>query len=201
MIRLKIQIIFTFFLFGYSCVLNAQQNDLNTEIKNLSSLEYEKKRITNRITDVTGATYCSGALSQYETELLEIGITSKRLKENVVQCTVGDFDGNGYLDFAFWGLDKKEKHGTLWSDYENYFVVFFEKSNVINTIKIKTEKGLCLVHYPPQSEDGFNGEPTSKNDSLWTWGTTDDGYDDYSKGVVYIYNKGLRKFDQVKFGE
>ena len=191
----------TFFILSYCFALNAQQNVLDTNILNLSSLKYEKERIINRITDVTGATYCSGTLPEYEKELLEIGITQKRLKENTVQCTVGDFDGNGYLDFVFWGLDEKEKHGTLWSDYENYFVVFFEKSKVINTIKIKTEKGLCLVHYPPQSEEGHYGEPISKNDSLWTWGTNDDGYDDYSKGIVYIYNKNLEKFDRVKFGE
>ncbi len=192
---------FTFLVLSYCFAMNAQQNDLDTNILNLSSLKYEKKRIVNRITDVTGATYCSGKLPEYEKELLEIGITQNRLKENPVQCTVGDFDGNGYLDFVFWGLDEKEKHGTLWSDYENYFVVFFKKSKVINTIKIKTEKGLCLVHYPPQSEEGHHGEPISRNDSLWTWGTNDDGYDDYSKGVVYIYNKNLGKFDQVEFGD
>lgn len=189
------------FIFSFVCFINtySQQDNLNSNIKNESNLEFEKNRSTNRITDVEGATYCHGELNGYEKELLKIGISTEKLKNEFVQCTVGDFDGNGYLDFVIWGLSPKEHKSIRWSDCENYFVVFFEKNQVIHSAKIKTEKGSCLVHYPKRKTIGENGEPISKNDALCVWGSTD-GYDDYSKGIVYFYDTRNKEFKTIKFG-
>lgn len=129
----------------------------------------------------------------------KIGISKNKLKE-LVQCTVGDFDGNGYLDFVIWGIDKtkKIKDNVQWSDGENYIVLFFEKSKIIRTTKIKTTS--YLVHYPPRTKKGPNGEPITNKDALWVWGETDD-YDDYSKGKVYIFDSKSENFKIIPFGK
>lgn len=105
---MKIKLILGIFILNFY-FLHAQQDSLNPNIKNESTLNYERTQKINRYTDVVGATYCFGTLNKYNEELLEIGIKPEKLKNDTVQCTVGDFDGNGYLDFALWGLDKEKK--------------------------------------------------------------------------------------------
>ncbi len=197
------KIIFSIMLFLFA-ILNgfSQQQKLNPKIKNESKLNPQSTKATNKITDVDGATYCSGEIDDVSIkEINKIGITASKLEE-LVQCTIGDFDGNGYLDFVIWGIDKtkKIKNNVQWSDGENYVVLFFEKSKIIKIKKIKTTPGFYLVHYLPRSKKGVNGEPITKNDALWIWGETG-GYDDYSKGKVYIYDSKSENFKMTEFGK
>lgn len=170
----------------------ALQSELNQNIKNESSLQFSKED-----KEIDGATSCHGTVdSGTLKELNEIGIKKEDL-EKKVYCTVGDFDGNGYLDFAIWGGNKNKNK---WPDYENYLVLFYEKDRKIKIIKIKSDfRGELFVHYPPRSKIGPNGEPISSNDALWLIGQSGD-YDDVSKGIVYIFNSKLGVFNKVEFG-
>jgi hypothetical protein len=187
------------FLFGQN--LLAQQNALHSNIKNESGLHIQSKDAPPRISDVIGATYCYGTLDTCLDKLKEIGISKNRLQK-LVQCTVGDFDGNGYLDFSIWGIDstKKYQDNIEWTDAENYLVLFFEKSKIIGSIKIRTTPGFNLLHYPRRLKTGPNGEPKSNNDALWICGETDDYYDT-SKGTVYIFDSKSENFKTVPFGK
>lgn len=198
---MKVLFILVIIILFYSQLLFAQQNELNPKIKNESTLHLQSKDEPRRITDVIGATYCNGVLDTCLEKLEEIGISKTKLEEKV-QCTIGDFDGNGYLDFAIWGVDttKKYQYNIQWTDYENYLVLFFEKSKIISSIRIKTIPGYALVHYPPRFKTGPNGEPISNNDALWICGDTD-GYYDESKGIVYIFDLNLGSFRTVEFGK
>lgn len=77
-------------------------------------------------------------------------------------------------------------------------ILFFKETNIIETEFIKTDPGFPLVYYPVRHEIGPNGEPISNNDALWILGETD-GYDDYSKGKVFIYDKQNLEFKTVEF--
>jgi hypothetical protein len=190
-------IFFGFINFGFS-----QQIKLNPNIKNESNLRLQAKNAPNRITDVIDATYCYGTIDEVSMgKINKIGISKNKLKE-LVQCTAGDFDRNEYLDFVIWGIDaaKKNKDNIQWPDGENYVVLFFEKSKIIRTKKIKTSPGFYLVHYPPRTKKGINGEPVTNKDALWTCGDND-GYDDYSTGKVYLFDSKTENFKIIEFGK
>lgn len=171
----------------------AQQNNLNSKIKNESQLRLVQDSATMS-TDIIGTTYCSGSVDTCANFLEEIGITKTKLAKKV-RCTVGDFDGNGYLDFAFWGIDKSGE-----PDYENYVILFFDKAKTVRCLKIKTPSRNLLVYYSPRQKVGPHGEPKSINDGLWLLGETN-GYDDDTKGIVYIFNLKTNKFDAINFGK
>ncbi|MCU0361645.1 MAG: hypothetical protein MUF75_13215 [Bacteroidia bacterium] len=186
-------------IFIFGLLTKGQQLDLSEKVKNDSPLRLQAKDSPKKITDVIGATYCFGDLDTCLNLLINIGVSKYRLTK-FTQCTAGDFDGNGFLDFVIWGHDttKIKDEGIDWPDYENYLVLFFKGTGVVRTELIKTEKGLPLVHYPPRLTKGPNGEPVSKTDALWTWGQTDDN-DDYTKGTVYIFDDG--RFTSISFGQ
>lgn len=174
----------------------SDQNELNQSIKNESTLQLVSAP------GITGASKCKGALDSTVNSFYKTGISSEDLL-NGVFCTAGDFDGNGYLDFAIW-FNKNTSDTNIESyspDYKNYLILFFHKNRVVYSIIMKTEvAGSLLVHYPPRIVKGENGEPVSKNDALWEIGETD-GYDDVSKGTVYIYNSKKEMFEKTKFGK
>jgi len=190
-------IFFGFIQNGFS-----QQEKLNPKIKNESKLHLQAKNAPHRITDVIGATYCYGIIDDsFMEQINKIGISKNKLKE-LVQCTVGDFDENGYLDFVIWGIDttKKQRDNIQWADAVNYIVLFFEKSKIIRTKKIKTTPGSYLVHYSPRAKKGHNGEPVTNKDALWICGETND-YDDESKGKVYLFDSKSEEFKIIEFGK
>lgn len=169
----------------------AHQENLNNGIKNESSLRYESANEPARFDDVVGATVCSGTVSNPE-ELKKIALSEADLKEGV-HCTVGDFDGNGYMDFALWGFNKRRKT-------RSYLVLFFEKDNLIKSALIESKySGRLLVHYPPRKSVGKHGEPVSSLDGLFEIGDTN-GYDDETKGTVYLFDSKSGGFRKIKFG-
>lgn len=177
-----------------------QVNKPDSSVLNESGINFTTITKGSSINSIPGASFCKGFFEKHPKVLTDIGISALILNKEC-NCTVGDFDNNGYLDFAFWGIDKSEpiRHGVNNLDYENYVVLFFNKSNIINTKKIKTEPGFPLVYYPKRSQTGDNDEPISNKDCLWVWGSTEDGYDDYSQGTVYTYNNYTKEFDKIKF--
>ena len=54
------------------------------------------------------------------------------------------------------------------------------------------------MYYPSRHEIGPNGEPITENDALWIWGESE-GYDDYSKGTVFVYDAKQSEFRTVEF--
>jgi len=178
---------------------SGQVNQPDKAILNNSGIKYSPITAVSNQNATIGASYCKGWLKKHPDALTKIGISPELLKDGC-SCTVGDFDANGYLDFAFWGIDTSEpkQNGFNKLDYENYVILFFEESDMIETQLIKTDPGFPLVYYPKRLEIGPNGEPISNKDALWIWGETD-GYDDLSKGQVFIYNTQDSKFQSIEF--
>lgn len=181
-------------------IVFGQINQPNSNLINESGVTYTPITKVSNQNSTLGASFCKGVLKNHPNSLTEIGITPEILEIDC-NCTVGDFDGNGYLDFAFWGIDKsnpRNQSGLNNIDYENYLVLFFKEENIIKTSYIKTEPGFPLVYYPKKQELGQNGEPISKNDALCIWGESD-GYDDYSKGKVFIFDTHSSGFKTIDF--
>jgi len=174
----------------------AGQNELNPNIKNESTLQLFSA------SGIVGASICKGKLDTNVVSFRNTGISSEDLLNGVL-CTAGDFDGNGYLDFTIW-FNKNTSDTITKSydpDYKNYLVLFFFKDSVVYSKIIETEvTGSLLVHFPPRIKQGENGEPVSINDALWEIGETN-GYDDVSKGIVFIYNSKQGIFEKIKFGK
>jgi len=181
-------------------VVNGQVNQPDSTALNESGISYSPIMKVNNQNATIGASFCKGVLKNHPSSLTEIGISTKILEKDC-NCTVGDFDGNGYLDFAFWGINKlnpTNQSGLNNLDYENYVVLFFKGETILNSELIKTESGFPLVYYPLRQEIGPNGEPVTKNEALWIWGESD-GYDDYSKGTVFVYETKESEFIKVEF--
>lgn len=181
-------------------IVNGQVNQPDSTALNESGISYSPITKANNQNATIGASFCKGVLKNHTSTLKEIGISPKILEKNC-NCTVGDFDGNGYLDFAFWSIDMlnpTNQSGLNNYDYENYVVLFFKGEIILNSVWIKTEPGFPLVYYPLRQEIGPNGEPITKNESLWIWGESE-GYDDYSKGTVFVYDKNESEFKTIEF--
>src|SRR5438105_4689621 len=89
-------------------------------IKNESAVTYRRNSSGEIDTYI-----CSGAVPK-GVNLEKIGVNVDGFKSGVV-CAPGDFDGNGYLDFALYNNSKAKNQG---------LVIFFKKSKVIGTSDI-----------------------------------------------------------------
>ncbi len=75
-----------------------------------------------------------------------------------LSCIVGDFDGNGFADFAFQG--EKLVDGT----HRRYLkVLFYEDKKVTREMLLQ---GDFFFLYPATKEEGEFGEPPSETDGL-----------------------------------
>ena len=75
-----------------------------------------------------------------------------------LSCIVGDYDGNGFADFAFQG--EKLVDGTL----ETYLkVLFYEDKKLTRETLLR---GDFFFLYPAANEEGEFGEPLSETDGL-----------------------------------
>ena len=82
-----------------------------------------------------------------------------------LSCLVGDYDGNGFADFAFQG--EKLVDGT----HRRYLkVLFYEDKKVTREMLLRGE-GFFLYH--ATKEEGYFGEPPSETDGFSTGGEGD----------------------------
>ena len=122
---------------------------------------------------------CSGTLND-PTILNMIGLKDADLKKGT-KCIAGDFDGNGYLDFALYGrsiyespvIDRSEALG----------VIFFQGSNIIKTQVLKDQHFSSPELYPATTKKGPFEEPISKNAGIVEWG-------EGGTTVICLYNSG-----------
>ena len=73
-------------------------------------------------------------------------------------CVVGDFDGNGFLDFAFQGHKRSDEE-----QIPTLRVLFYRGSDIIRIIDIP---GFAFLLYPATDSEGQFGEPKTDFDGL-----------------------------------
>lgn len=128
---------------------------------------------------------CSG-LEAYGHELVTIGLRRSDMN-GAVPCVPGDFDGNGYFDFAIWGRlrpDEPDSPGTRF-----FKILYFAEGNIIKSQQIETPGCDHLWLYLSKEEESEDGEPpTSPHDGLLQIGEGETVY-------YYIYDdeRGILK--------
>ena len=137
--------------------VNGIAGSLNT--KNESTIVYKNELKQSR-------NVCSGSIND-ATILHKIGLTEADLRKDV-DCVVGDFDGNGYLDFALYGRIIHEP--PVIDHPEALGVIFFQGSNISKTQVLKDQHFSAPELYPTTSKKGPFGEPVSKNAGIVEWG-------------------------------
>ena len=104
--------------------------------------------------------------------LSDIGIYDYGLRRGM-SCVVGDFDGNGFLDFGFQGRTSSEAR-----QVKTFRVVFYGEADVIRTVDLRGE-GYFL--YPATDLEGQFGEPATRVDGLTIPGEGDSTF-------VYLFD-------------
>jgi hypothetical protein len=122
---------------------------------------------------------CSGSIND-STILDKIGLKEADLKKGV-ECVVGDFDGNGCLDFALYGRIIHEP--PVIDHPEALGVIFFQGSNIIKTQALKDQHFSAPELYPAKTKKGPFGEPISKTPGIVEWG-------EGGATVICLYNSG-----------
>ncbi len=122
---------------------------------------------------------CAGTIDGKKAGLDEIGIKPEDLAKGII-CIPGDFDGNGYLDFAFFGTVAGEKVAK---------VVFFKEKKAIRGVVLKAPG---LQFYPAREKAGKHGEPATDRDALASPG---------ADGVVtlYMYDADAKAWKELKY--
>lgn len=154
----------------------------NQRPKNLSFIHYTPGKAD---TDVTLPGRCSGTVGK-EAKLEEVGLTSEMLKVGV-QCVAGDFDGNGYLDFALYG-SKVSKLKYLERDYR---IIFFDHAQVIFISQIRNmgdyggEPDVLMLYR--KDYDLSDRCPKSKREGLISW-----GHGEFN--IIYLFDTKKKVF-------
>lgn len=131
---------------------------------------------------------CRGSISS-KVRLSEIGISPQELKTGLV-CVAGDFDGDGYLDFLFYGKVTHRKNSD--SYYKKFLIVFFNKNNIVRQIPFEFEKRLIWpALYEATNKTSRQGHPASKTDSFFDPG---EGAADW----VFIFDKKTNTFKATR---
>ena len=122
-------------------------------------------------------------------ELKETDLSVKKIEKGV-RCVVGDFDGNGYLDFFVYGKYKKPG-GSVAPYPEKYVILFYEKKKIIHSIVLdNTNPKTALtdpVLYPATKRTGAHGEPVSKTDGIIQQG-------EGGTSTVLLYDRNTKNF-------
>ena len=101
-----------------------------------------------------------------------------------LSCIVGDYDGNGFADFAFQG--EKLVDG----NHRNYLkVLFYEDKKVTREILLRGE-GYFLYH--ATKEEGEFGEPPSETDGLRTGGEGDSQH-------IFLFDSDTETFIESEY--
>lgn len=146
--------------------------------KNLSSIHYKPEK-----TDAYLPGRCSGKVGS-DAQLEKVGLTNEMLKVGV-QCVAGDFDGNGYLDFALYG-SKVSKLKYLERDYR---IIFFDREHVIFVSQIRnisdySEPLPLQLYYKGIKYDEC---PKPKNEGLYSPGAGE-------FNTIYLFDKNKKIF-------
>ncbi len=102
-----------------------------------------------------------------------------------LSCIVGDYDGNGFADFAFQG--EKSVDG-IRNTYLK--VLFYEDKKLIREVLLL---GDLFFLYHATKEEGEFGEPPSKTDGLTTGGEGDNTH-------VFLFDPETEKFIESEHG-
>lgn len=182
--RMKKLILFFVFLLSASIPVHANQKPLPANLKNESGISYNLEAILGEL----GRSICKGGFPNdvnyaplaYEKQNFEKGI----------DCVVGDFDGNGYTDFALNGRTSKI-----------ILVLFFEKNKLIRNELIKSKLTSPASYYAASSKMGPCGESASSLPGLFQMAT--DRYNMWTaaEGQIYFYNPATQKMQAKSFGK
>ena len=115
--------------------------------------------------------------------LTDIGISDADLIRGL-RCVVGDFDGNGYVDFGFQGRTQSNTKA-----FPEFKVLLYFKDKIILTEIIE---GSDLFLYPATDREGEFGEPVTKTDGLVIWG-------EGGNTIVYLFNPKSGKFERWEY--
>lgn len=130
---------------------------------------------------------CTGT-NYYAKELKDIGLSRKELSSRV-SCVVGDFDGNGYTDFAIWGrlyLREGDRNKT-----RKFKVLFFGKKGIIRLQQIENPERDHLWLYPPTNKQDKYLSPVSRYPGLMQSGEGRMSY-------YYVYDKGTNRLKKYR---
>ncbi len=138
---------------------------------NESPIEFDVKR-----SQFVGEFHLCWRAGSGKVPLNDIGISDQEIIRGN-PCVVGDFDGNGYLDFGFPGRSR--------SNQEVFKVLFYLKDRIIFTELLQ---GHGYFLYKATDRKGEFGEPTSKTDGLYIPG-------EGGSTFVFLFNPKSRKFE------
>jgi hypothetical protein len=124
---------------------------------------------------------CSGSVPA-NVDLASIHLTPEDLKKGV-SCLVGDFDGNGFIDFMLYGgrTAKENQHG---------LILFFKGASVLRTQVIDAVDLLAIFEESDKERANY---PKYKGIPGLIWHAEGDGAD------VYFYDKKTSLFKKVPY--
>ena len=151
------------------------------KVKNMSGINYIKttneqfsKTVSGQnpeiyLNNLNGVYLCSSSIPLPD-GLLEKIKQPDTMLEDGIPCTIGDFDGNGYLDFVLWGTEYgpmgKNYHGSA----RSFMVILYDKNKIVNTFYIGDQHGDKIELYKPTRKKGKSGAPPTFRDGLIQWG-------------------------------
>ena len=127
---------------------------------------------------------CAG-LRKYGHELITIGLRDADL-QSAIPCVPGDFDGNGYFDFAIWGPLRQPDPDLPGTRY--FKVLYFAEGLILKSQQLETPECDHLWLFGARDEEGENGEPINPHDGLLQLGEGETVY-------YYVYDdeRGILK--------
>lgn len=156
------------------CAGNAHTSDA----KNESPIDFDAKQ-----SNFVGPLHICWRNRDGKVPLTEIGILDTDLIRGI-RCIVGDFDGNGYVDFAFQG--RTTSNNTAVPAFK---VLLYLQETIIFTEVIQ---GADVFLYPATDQVGEFGEPMTKTDGLVIWG-------EGGNTIVYLFNPESGTFESREY--
>ena len=151
------------------------------ETLNQSSLVFKNNSVDAGVDNYRPQHICSGTLNQ-EVDLREIDLSTELLQKGV-ECVAGDFDGNGFLDFALYKPAPSSKD----LRYAAAKVIFFDGAKI---------KQVSLLENPPtqlwkSGEEGICFRSNTHPDGL-----SQSGGGEYDRTALFDSQSGKWRLDQ-----
>ncbi len=156
------------------------------EILNQSNLVFKSNSVDAGVADYRPQHICSGTLNQ-TIDLREIGLSPELLQKGV-ECVAGDFDGNGFLDFALYKPAPSSKD----LRYAAAKVIFFDGAKI---------KQVSLLENPPtqlwkSGEQGICFRSSTHPDALsQSDGLSQSGGGEYDRTAFFDSKSGKWQLD------